>query len=103
MRAPFARAWLAGIVLLVASTACAPTELVDASGREIYVELCARCHGVQLEGGVAPAIEITPETTDEYLATVIRDGVGVMAGFGPTLSDEQIDRVVDHLRTASRE
>lgn len=89
-----------GAVMLVALTACAPTELVDASGREIYVELCARCHGTQLEGGVAPAIEVTPETTDEHLATVIRDGVGVMAGFESTLSDEQIGRVVDYLRTA---
>ena len=79
--------------------ACAPTELVDASGEEIYGELCARCHGVELEGGVAPGIELTTETTDEHLATVIRDGVGVMAGFGSTLSSEQIDRVVDYLRT----
>ena len=91
---------MAGAMLLMA--ACAPTELVDASGQEIYAELCARCHGVELEGGVAPGIEITDATTDEHLATVIRDGVGVMAGFGSTLSDEQIDRVVDHLRTTSR-
>lgn len=81
--------------------ACAPTELVDATGQEIYAELCARCHGVELEGGVAPGIEITAETTDEHLATVIRDGVGVMAGYGSTLSNEQIDRVVDYLRIAS--
>lgn len=90
---------MAGAMLLM--TACAPTELVDASGREIYAELCARCHGLELGGGVAPAIEITAETTDEHLATVIRDGVGVMAGFGSMLSDDQIDRVVDHLRTTS--
>lgn len=93
--------FVAGALLLIALAACAPTELVDASGREIYVELCARCHGVQLEGGVAPGIEITAVTTDEYLATVIRDGVGVMAGFGSTLSDDQIGRVVDYLRTAA--
>lgn len=93
---------MAGAVLLMALAACAPTELVDASGREIYAELCARCHGVEFEGGVAPGIEVTAGTTDEYLATVISDGIGVMAGFGSTLSDEQIGRVVDYLRTTSR-
>ncbi len=87
----------------MAVAACAPTELVDASGGEIYAELCARCHGVELEGGVAPEVDLTDEMTDEYLATVIHDGVGVMAGFGSTLSDQQIDRVIDYLRTTARD
>lgn len=97
--------WLqlvAGLVVALLMTACAPVELVDASGEEIYAQLCARCHGAELEGGAAPAIVVTADTSEQDLAGVIRDGVGSMAGFETTLGDEQIGRLVDYLMSTGR-
>lgn len=90
------------MILAGSLAACAPAELVDASGEEIYAQLCARCHGVELEGGAAPAIVITADTSDPDLAIAIRDGVGTMDGFGSTLTDVQIGRVVDFLTSSDR-
>ncbi len=93
--------FLVGMVVAGIVAGCAPVELVDASGEEIYTQLCARCHGIEMEGGAAPAFVITAETSDEYLVTTIRDGFGAMAGFGETLTDAQIRRVVDFLRASA--
>ena len=87
-------------IALMACAACAPTELVDASGAQIYEQLCARCHGVELEGGSAPPMDIAG-ATDEELATVIRQGEGTMPSYENTLSDAQVARVVDFLRSAA--
>lgn len=81
--------------------ACASAPAPDASGAEIYLQLCARCHGADLQGGTGPpmgagsALENRP---DEYLVTVITRGQGRMPGFGGTLSDEQVLRVVNYIR-----
>lgn len=73
----------------------------DASGREIYVEVCARCHAADLSGNVGPALGAgsnAAQQSDEYLVTTIRDGRGRMPSFRQTLSMEQIERVVGYLR-----
>lgn len=88
------------LTLLVALTACdGPSS--DATGREIYLETCARCHAPDLSGGVGPALgegTNAAEQTDDYLVTTISDGRGRMPSFRQTLSAEQIDRVVGYLR-----
>lgn len=73
----------------------------DASGREIYIEVCARCHAVDLSGGVGPALgegSHAAQQSDEYLVTTITEGRGRMPSFRQTLSNEQIGRVAAYLR-----
>lgn len=96
MRRP--RAVAVAIILL----ACACTQPVpeDASGEEIYAELCARCHGADLEGAVGPALgpgSNAATEDDEYLEFTITNGRGRMPSF-PSLDDAQLQRLVDYLR-----
>lgn len=77
----------------------------DATGEEIYVQLCARCHGADLSGGVGPALG--PETNaaledDEYLEFTILNGRGRMPSFD-SLDPAQIDRLVAYIREVQGE
>lgn len=89
------------LVLLVVLTGCSlggPAE--DATGEEIYTELCARCHGPDLNGGVGPALgpgANSASEPDEYLEFTIINGRGRMPSFS-SLSDQQVDRLVDYIR-----
>lgn len=92
---------MTALFVLVALSGCSlggPAE--DAAGEEIYAELCARCHGPDLNGGVGPALG--PGTNaasepDEYLEFTIGNGRGRMPSF-PSLSEQQVDRLVDYIR-----
>lgn len=91
---------VAAILGLLALVAC-DGPVADASGREIYVETCARCHAPDLSGSIGPALgegSSAAQQTDEYLITTIADGRGRMPSFRQTLSAEQIERVVGYLR-----
>lgn len=86
-----------GAVALVACNG--PDEA--ATGEEIYLEVCSRCHSADMSGGVGPALgpgSNAAEQSDEYLVTTISAGRGRMPSFRQTLSEEQIDRVVGYLR-----
>lgn len=92
------RRLLVGLAAL-ALTACGPDE--SATGADIYVQVCARCHAADLSGGVGPALgpgSSAAEQTDEFLVQTITDGRGRMPSFRQTLSAEQIERVVGFLR-----
>jgi mono/diheme cytochrome c family protein len=72
-------------------------------GAALYGSTCAGCHGAdggqgtQIDGVVSPDLgETVPALDDAALATIIRDGVGVMP---PQLVDEaDIDAVVAYCR-----
>lgn len=86
-------------VVLVLAACDGPA--ADATGREIYLETCARCHAPDLSGGVGPALgegSSAAGQTDEYLVNTITDGRGRMPSFRQTLSVDQIERVVGYLR-----
>jgi mono/diheme cytochrome c family protein len=73
----------------------------DAGGAEIYRLLCANCHGVDLEGRLAPALgpgSLTDGQPDEFIVITVRHGRGRMPSFSSTLSDEQITRLVAYIR-----
>lgn len=81
--------------------ACTAAPAPDATGAEIFDQLCARCHGAGLEGGVGPALgpgSAVVDRPDEYIVTVVTRGQGRMPSFGGTLSEEQVERVVAYLR-----
>lgn len=90
------------VLLLLVLAACSvgrPPE--DASGQEIYRQICSRCHGEGLAGGVGPSLGAgseVAEMSDEFMRFTIHNGRGRMPSFSHTLSDEQVDRVVTFIR-----
>jgi len=74
----------------------------DAAGR-LYGELCASCHGPELQGAQGPSLIDdlwTHGADDEDLARSIRDGwpASGMPGFGQALSHEQVRSLVVYIR-----
>lgn len=91
---------LVAVALVVAG--CADPPPPDASGEQIYRELCARCHSEDLSGGIGPALgpgSPAAGRSDEYYRTTILRGRGSMPAFANSLSDEQVERVIDYLRS----
>lgn len=91
------------LLLVVMLLAGCTTDLeVDASGPEIYSALCSRCHAGDLSGGVGPPLGAGSEVAgqaDSYLIQTITSGLGRMPSFRNTLTEEQIRRVFDYLRS----
>ncbi|HEX6300435.1 MAG TPA: cytochrome c [Acidimicrobiia bacterium] len=89
------------LLLALALTACSlggPDQ--DATGEEIYAQLCAGCHGADLGGGVGPTLgpnsNIAAES-DEFIEFTVSNGRGRMPSF-PSLDDRQIARLVAYIR-----
>ncbi|HLT97010.1 MAG TPA: cytochrome c [Acidimicrobiia bacterium] len=100
------RGRICAVLALVALLSACGGPDVDATGREIFNDICARCHAADLSGGVGPALgpgSNAASQDDEYLRTTIRDGRGRMPSFRQTLSTEQIDRVVEYVRSVQEE
>lgn len=101
--APTIRRMRVAIFLLVAilTASCASGPGPDATGEEIYVQLCARCHGEDLGGVVGPALGAGSGAvgrTDEYLIATITNGLGSMPSYRRGLEPDQIERVVAYMR-----
>ena len=98
--------WAAIVTLAVILVGCnlgSPDE--DATGEEIYAQLCARCHGADLGGGVGPDIGPSSNAAaedDEYLEFTVLNGRGRMPSFS-SLDAEQVDRLVDYMREVQGE
>jgi cytochrome c5 len=91
------------VICLLALTACTGAPRPDATGQEIYEQVCSNCHGADLSGGIGPAVgpgSNAAAQDDDFLLLTITRGRGRMPSFDTTLSDDQIARVVDYLRTA---
>ena len=72
----------------------------DATGEEIYIQLCARCHAADLSGGLGPPLGPGSQSAiegEEFMVFSIRNGRGRMPSFSSTLSDDQIDRLVQYI------
>jgi len=85
--------------LVVSCSLGAPSE--DASGEEIYTQLCARCHGADLDGGIGPALgpgSASADESDDFLEFTIMNGRGRMPSFSSSLDDDQLDRLVTYMR-----
>lgn len=89
-------------VAALLATSCSLGRPADgASGEEIYVQLCARCHSSDLSGGVGPALgpgSDSAEQADEFLRFTIVNGRGRMPSFETTLDDDQLNRLVSYIR-----
>ncbi len=92
---------LVPITILLALAACQPSVETQATGAEIFDQLCARCHGPDLAGGIGPAIGAgsrTAENPDSYIETTVTRGRGRMPSFGRVLDDAQLDLLVSYIR-----
>ncbi|MDP3983862.1 MAG: cytochrome c [Acidimicrobiia bacterium] len=86
---------------LIMAMSCTSPPPPDATGEEIYVEVCSSCHGVDLSGGIAPPVgpgSNSATQSDEFLELTITRGRGRMPAFGSVLSENQVDRLVEFLR-----
>ena len=67
-------------------------------GEEQWEGVCAKCHGMEGEGGIAPRIAGSPTLTDrEALEELLRNGRGQMPAVGSEWTGEQIEALVDYL------
>lgn len=90
------------LAFLLTAVACGGPA-TDASGEEIYLQVCARCHGADLSGGVGPALgadSAAAGRTEEFLSKTVSEGRGRMPSFSQTLTAGQIQRVTEYLRRA---
>lgn len=65
------------------------------------MQLCSRCHGEDLAGGIAPALGAGSNSAnqdDEFLKLTITRGRGRMPAFGSNLSADQLERLIGFLR-----
>jgi cytochrome c oxidase subunit 2 len=67
-------------------------------GQEEWVGVCAKCHGMNGEGGIGPRVAGSPTLTDpETLANIVRNGRRTMPSVGSGWTDEQIAILADYL------
>jgi mono/diheme cytochrome c family protein len=67
-----------------------------ATGAELYVQLCAACHGADGEGGAGPPLAALGLNGDE-LSTLIAEGQGSMPGFATQLSADDVTNLTEFL------
>lgn len=63
--------------------------------------MCATCHGVDLSGGIGPALGPGSNSAglpDRFLEITIMNGRGRMPSFSSTLDDDQLDRLISYIR-----
>lgn len=98
---PVAR--IVGVALVASLVAgCTGRPPADATGEEIYLQLCSNCHGDDLSGGLGPALgpdSNAADQPDEFLEVTISDGRGRMPSFAASLDDEQMGRLIAYLRS----
>ncbi len=69
-----------------------------ALGKETFVGVCAKCHGLAAQGGVGPNISQNPLLGDRNgISDIIRHGTGQMPAVGNDWSQEQLDATVAYL------
>lgn len=86
------------LVVAVLLTGCRETSM---EGSEIYFSACSACHGVDLSGSVASALNAgsaAAALTDAEYRTVIRRGTIDMPS-NTSLSDAQVDALVAYIRS----
>lgn len=63
---------------------------------------CGSCHGLQLKGGLGPALskELMKTKTDQFLFLTIKEGRAgtAMPPWKSLLSDEEINKIVQYLK-----
>jgi mono/diheme cytochrome c family protein len=74
------------------------------SGVEVFVELCAQCHGPEGEGGIGPSLRdpaFQSNNSDQDIFDTINLGheATAMIAWGEVLTSDQIQQLVEHIRS----
>ncbi len=77
-------------------------------GSDIYLEICSQCHGLNGEGAIGPSLsspEFQNTFSDQEIFDIINMGHSAtsMIGWGEILSSDQIQQLVEHIRTLRAE
>ncbi|HZW99029.1 MAG TPA: c-type cytochrome [Trueperaceae bacterium] len=73
----------------------------DAPGAELFAANCSGCHGDRGQGRVGPRLAGNAALRDRgYVVDRVRGGGGIMPAFRLRLSDDEIEAVVDYVRSA---
>lgn len=97
------RSTVVALVMVLAITACVGRPEEDATGEEIYLQLCSNCHSSDLSGNVGPSLGAGSNAAnqpDTFLEMAIVDGRGRMPSFRNTLDMAQLERLIGFLRDA---
>lgn len=74
------------------------------SGEQIYRSNCATCHATDGGGGLGPSFRgIADRLTVEEHTEIVREGKGQMPAWKGSLSDDEIEKVVEYERTVLNE
>lgn len=85
------------------ATATDSTTVPEASplGADVFAQTCSGCHGANGQGGVGPRLAGNDDLKDRsFVEKRVREGDGIMPAFDGRLSEEQIEAVVDHVRSS---
>jgi cytochrome c oxidase subunit II len=67
-------------------------------GRETFVGVCAKCHGLAGQGDIGPAIAQSPLLQDrKALTTLLHEGIGTMPAVGQNWDDTQLNALIEYL------
>jgi mono/diheme cytochrome c family protein len=104
-------------VLMIAAPTITVAQTAPVTGKEIFEQMCAGCHGTYGNGqegtksGFVPRIgtladkEYMASVPDDYLKMVIKKGgaymgkIAAMPAWEHKFNDEQVDSLVAHIRT----
>lgn len=89
------------ILVVLFAAGCTGRPPTDATGEEIYLQLCSNCHGDDLEGRIGPALgsgSTAADHPDTFFEATILDGRGRMPSFRTSLDDDQLVRLIAFLR-----
>lgn len=69
-------------------------------GADLYLRLCAACHGGEGEGGTGGPPLMALGLSDAELSTLIAEGQGGMPGFGSDLADADVVELVAYVQSS---
>lgn len=106
---------IAMLLTIVPMAATAQTD--PATGKQIFEQMCAGCHGTKGDGGEGHSGGFSPVVTtlgkkeymdqlpDDYLMLIIKKGgaymgkIAAMPAWEKRLSDDEIRSIIAHMRT----
>jgi mono/diheme cytochrome c family protein len=85
------------ILVVLFAAGCTGRPTTDATGEEIYLQLCSNCHGDDLEGRIGPALgagSTAADHPDTFYEATILDGRGRTPSLSTSLDDDQLLRLI---------
>jgi mono/diheme cytochrome c family protein len=85
---------------VLAHVAPARSQSAIDSGREVYAERCAQCHGERLMAtGAGPDLKLLRADQRARFDEIVRDGKGQMPSWAGMITDEEIDQIWAYIRS----